>query len=114
MVDEAEVLLYRQHGANVMGHRKQGCGLAAAGAIAERDLRGWIAQFAGLAAVEKRLTPEARRIVSTLAQTQGRWARLRAFGGFGHRAAKPEGTACLYLSVLLGLARRQDSSCVIA
>ena len=106
VVDEAEVLLYRQHGANVMGAPQ---GLAAVwlrlGQLRRGVYRGWIAaNLAGLAAVEKRLTPKARRVVRTLAQTQGGWARVRAFRKLGIARQSPKGTAILYLSVLLGLA----------
>jgi hypothetical protein len=106
VIDAAEVLLYRQHGGNVMGAPQ---GLAAAwrrlGQLRRGVYRGWIAaNLAGLAAVAGRLTPEAHQIVQALTQARGGWARLRAFRALGIARQSPKGTAVLYLTVLCGLA----------
>ena len=106
VIDEAEVLLYRQHGNNVMGAPQ---GMAAVwlrlGQLRRGVYRDWIAaNLAGLMAVEPRLTPEARRIASTLSQTRGGWARLQAYRRLGIKRQSARGTAVLYLSILCGRA----------
>lgn len=106
VIDAAEVLLYRQHGGNVMG-APQG-GKAAAQRlrqISEGRYRAWIAaNLAGLAAVADRLTPEAAQIIASLAQAKGGIARLHAFRRLGIRRQSGRGTALLYTACLLGWA----------
>ena len=106
VVDEAEVLFYRQHGGNVMGAPQ---GLAAVwlrlGQLRRGLYRGWIAaNLAGLAAVEAQLTPEARQIRAKLSQTAGGLARLRAYRALGIARQSRAGSRALYLSVLFGWA----------
>lgn len=106
VVDPTEVLLYRQHGGNVMGAPQ---GMAAVwlrlGQLRRGVYRAWIAaNLAGLWTVAPRLTPEARQIIATLAQTRGGWARLSAYRRLGITRQSRRGTVVLYLSVLCGLA----------
>lgn len=106
VIDNAEVLLYRQHESNVMG--------APQGAMAARQrlrqmtdgrYRGWIAaNLAGLAAVADRLTPEAVEIIESLGRAKGGLARLHALRRLGIRRQSGRGTALLYTACLLGWA----------
>ena len=106
VIDQTEVLLYRQHDGNVMG--------APQGAHAARQrlrqmsdgrYRRWIAaNLAGLVAVAGRLTPEAAQITQSLSQSKGGLARLRAFRQLGIRRQSGSGTALLYTACLLGWA----------
>ena len=106
VIDPTEVLLYRQHGGNVMGAPQ---GLKAAAQrlrqMSEGRYRAWIAaNLAGLAAVADRLTPEAAQIIETLPQTKAGLPRLNAFRRLGIRRQSGRGTALLYTACLLGWA----------
>ena len=106
VIDPTEVLLYRQHGGNVMGAPK---GATAAKQrlrqMSDGRYRAWIAaNLAGLAAVADRLTPEAAQIIKSLAQAKGGLARLHAFRRLGIRRQSGRGTALLYTICLLGWA----------
>lgn len=121
VVDDAEVLLYRQHGGNVMGAPQ---GMAALWRRLDQLrlglFRGWIAaNLAGLGAVEARLTPEARQIIARLGEprhglaqnglvqnglVQHSLTRLRAYRALGIARQSRAGSIALYLSVLLGWA----------
>ena len=111
VVDDTEVLLYRQHGGNVMGAPQ---GEAAVwrrlAQLRARSYRGWIAaNLEGLDAVEARLTPEARQIIARLGETQNGLAqngltRLRAYHALGIARQSRAGSIALYLSVLFGWA----------
>jgi hypothetical protein len=106
VIDPTEVLLYRQHGGNVMGAPQ---GAAAAGQrlrqLSQGRYRGWIAaNLTGLAAVADRLTPEAAQIIESLNRARGGLARLRAFRRLGIGRQSPRGTVLLYAACLLGWA----------
>lgn len=106
VIDPAEVLLYRQHGGNVMG-APQGAQAAyqRLRQLARGQYRAWIAaNLAGLAAVADRLTPAAAQIVHTLPQTKAGLPRLMAFRRLGIRRQSRAGTALLYALCLLGWA----------
>lgn len=106
VIDPAEVLLYRQHGGNVMG-APQGARAAyqRLRQLARGQYRAWIAaNLAGLTQVAGRLTPEARQILQELTAAQGGLARLRAFHRLGIQRQSWPGTALLYTACLLGWA----------
>ena len=106
VIDETEVLLYRQHGGNVMG-APQGATAAKQRLrqMSDGRYRDWIAaNLAGLAAVADRLTPEAVQIIESLSQTKGGLARLQAFRRAGIRRQSGRGTALLYTACLFGRA----------
>lgn len=116
VVDEAEVLLYRQHGGNVMGAPQGGAAVwRRLAQLRARSYRGWIAaNLAGLGAVEARLTPQARQIIARLGEpqnnltqnnlTQNGWTRLRAYRALGIARQSRAGSIALYLSALFGWA----------
>ncbi len=106
VIDPTEVLLYRQHGGNVIGAPQ---GIAAAAQrlrqLSQGRYRDWIAaNLTGLAPVAERLTPEARKIAKSLPQTKRGLARLHAFRRLGIRRQSGLGTALLYALCLLGWA----------
>jgi glycosyltransferase involved in cell wall biosynthesis len=106
VIDDAEVLLYRQHSNNVMGAPK---GVAAAWLrlwqLTLGTYQGWIfANLAGLTAVENRLTPAAKAMRDDLTLCGGGLQRLQKFRRLGiHRQSKL-GSVLLYAAVFLGLA----------
>jgi hypothetical protein len=106
VIDDAEVLLYRQHSTNVMGAPKG----AAAVLLRLRQLafgtyRGWImANLAGLAAVENRLTPAAKAMRADLTPCPGGLRRLQKYRRLGIHRQSRLGSGLLYAAVLLGLA----------
>ncbi|MDZ4393506.1 glycosyltransferase [Cypionkella sp.] len=106
VIDQTEVLLYRQHGGNVMGAPQGGhAAKQRLRQMSDGRYRAWIAaNLAGLAAVADRLTPEATQIIASLTQTRGGLARLRAFRRLGIRRQSGRGTALLYTACLLGWA----------
>ena len=106
VIDQTEVLLYRQHDGNVMG-APQGATAAKQRLrqMSDGRYRRWIAaNLAGLAAVADRLTPEAMQIIESLSQTKGGLARLHAFRRLGIRRQSGRGTALLYTACLFGRA----------
>lgn len=106
IVDRETVLLYRQHGGNVMGaHRGLRAALLRAGQVLGRDYGDWIAaNTQALRQCDALLTGEARARLATLeAAPRGRpLPRLRAFAGAGlHRQTRLT-SAALYLAAALG------------
>lgn len=65
VIDPRPVLLYRQHGGNVLGaHRGLAGAAARAGMLARRGYAGWVdANLAALEGCAELLTPQARRLV---------------------------------------------------
>jgi len=116
VVDETEVLLYRQHDGNVMGAPQGGAAVwRRLAQLRTGTYRGWIAaNLAGLGAVEPRLTPEARQIIARLGEAQHGLAphglkrhglkRLQAYRALGIARQSRAGSIALYLSVLFGWA----------
>ena len=108
VIDEAEVLDYRQHGGNTLGAP---VGLVAflvrARQMLGRDFAGWMAaNLAGLAAAGEAgvpLTPEARALLAGLAAAPragpGRAARLRRLGVHRQSAL---GSTLLWTAAMLG------------
>lgn len=111
VIDEAEVLLYRQHANNVMGAPKG----AAAAWLRLRQLwsgtyRGWIdANLVGLCAVQNRLTPEAQRIGAALTTPADGPAllngpsRLKTYRRLGIHRQSHLGSGLLYAAALFRL-----------
>lgn len=111
VIDTAEVLLYRQHGRNVMGAP----GGMVAALLRLRLLFGgryrrWLnANLAGLQAAAMRPdpvqpSPEAARILAALLPAQSPLARLRQVWRLRLYRQGALGTALFYAAVLLGLA----------
>jgi len=103
-IDLEEVLLYRQHGANLMG-APQGLGALRSrlGLLMRSDFARWVAaNLAGLEAPGLPLTPEAQRLRGLLAGGGGGPARLaRVIRAGLYRQSRPE-TALIWLAALLG------------
>lgn len=105
-VDDAPVLLYRQHGANVLGaHMGLGAKLARIGKVFGRDYGRWIrANLAALTANEALLDPAGRSVLvqmrAALATAGPRavWRLAQA----GIRRQTGPATALLYLAAALG------------
>ncbi|QYZ72256.1 glycosyltransferase [Neotabrizicola shimadae] len=105
LIDEETVLLYRQHGQNVLG-APVGLGalLHRIGLLFGHDYARWIAgNLAALRASPVDLTPEARAVLDGLSgPAQPGLARLRALRRLGVHRQSGLGTALLWLGAVLG------------
>ncbi len=108
--DDAQVLLYRQHPANLKGRndslRAMGARL---GQLFAGDYGRWLqSNLAALSAVAEALTPKNRRILAQFdaALSQPGWRAARSMARIGlYRQTRP-GNAALYLAALAGRLRR--------
>lgn len=104
VVDQNEVLLYRQHQGNVIGAPQ---GIVAqvhrVGLLFGQRYARWLAaNLAGLRAADLPLTPEARQILQAMAEARNPLARTACLRRLGlHRQSRVE-TGLLYLATLLG------------
>lgn len=103
LVDTEVVLIYRQHGKNVLGARSTArARLSRLGALRQGQLHRWVtANMQALAVADLPLTPEARELVK-LWPGRGRASQLRLLRDFAvHRQTLTE-SALIYLAALLG------------
>jgi len=104
LLDPERVVAYRQHENNSIGANTLLRGrLRRLRQILDGTYGRWIqANLAALAGAEEHLTPEARAIVSTLADPRPGPARARAMWRAGLYRQEPHATALVYLAALLG------------
>lgn len=100
VVDEAETLLYRQHGDNLMGaHGGWRSTVARLSQVFGTTYAGWLdANTAALSACAGLLTPKARETLHSFA-ARPRTLRMLRHAGI-HRQGRM-GTACVHLAALL-------------
>lgn len=100
------LVLYRQHGANSLGHHGPVRGrLKRLGLIARRDYSGWIdANLAALRANDRQLTPEARLTLRSfiMARRRGGAALAAALPRLGLHRQSPRGDQMLRMMALAG------------
>lgn len=106
VIDEARVLLYRQHRGNLMGaHDGPRAGLWRAGMVLGTGYRDWMrANMAALRRVSGYLTPEALALLDGVEATRARFgpSRARALHALGLRRHGLAGEAGLMMAALLG------------
>ncbi len=107
-IDPEPVLLYRQHGGNVMGaHQGLGASLARARMVLGKQYGDWLeANMAALEAVAPLLSDAARATLKTLraAPRNRPLSRLRAFARAGLYRQTRLNSALLYIAAALGRA----------
>lgn len=106
VIDDAEVLLYVQHGHNMMGaHRGARATMARMAMVLRSEYRGWVdSNCAALADCAAWLTPEARTLLERYRTAPARrgWSRIALMRELGLRRQSTIGTLCLYLAAGLG------------
>lgn len=108
IVDDETVLLYRQHGENVMGaHEGLRARLERLRLVAGRGYGAWIeANLRALSHQAGLLSPEARRVLLALRLSRSRRGlrRIALLRKLGIHRQSRFGTACLYIAGLYGRA----------
>ncbi|MDO5644016.1 MAG: glycosyltransferase [Paracoccus sp. (in: a-proteobacteria)] len=108
--DDAEVLLYRQHGDNLKGRNDTLAAMRARlGQLFAGDFGGWLrANVAALLAVETELTEENRRVLKTFSDAISRPGPRAAaiMRGLGIRRQTRAGTLAFYGATLAGRLRK--------
>ena len=108
--DDAEVLLYRQHGDNLKGRNDTIPAMKARlGQLFAGNYGGWVHDNVdALSAASELLTTENRMVLARfdLALTQPGWRMAREFARLGLRRQTKWGTAALYAAALAGRLRR--------
>ncbi len=108
--DDAEVLLYRQHGDNLKGRNDTIPAMKARlGQLFAGDYGGWLHEnVAALSAVSELLTPANQQVLARFRKALSRpgWAMAQEFACLGLRRQTPAGTAALYVAALGGKLRQ--------
>ena len=108
--DDAEVLLYRQHGDNLRGRNDTIPAMKARlGQLFAGNYGGWVHDNVdALSAASELLTTENRMVLARFDQalTQPGWRMAREFARLGLRRQTKSGTAALYAAALAGRLRR--------
>ncbi|NHF73679.1 glycosyltransferase [Paracoccus xiamenensis] len=109
--DDAEVLLYRQHGDNLKGRNDTIPAMKARLAqLFAGDYGGWLhLNVAALSSAPGLLTPENEEVLARFSAALGRpgWFMAREFARLGLRRQTLAGTAALYAAALGGRLRRK-------
>ena len=108
--DDAEVLLYRQHGDNLKGRNDTIPAMRARlGQLFAGDYGGWLHDnVAALSSVSEQLTPENQEVLARFRAALGQpgWSMAREFARLGLRRQTLAGTAALYAAALGGRLRQ--------
>ncbi len=104
LVDDATVLLYRQHESNLMGaHRGQRARIARARQVLRSEYGNWVAANANaLATRAQLLDPMARQLLEDFRKPTTGFGRVAQLRRLGIARQGRLGTACLYAAAALG------------
>lgn len=104
VIDDATVLLYRQHESNLMGaHRGQRARITRARQVLKSEYGNWVgANTAALATRASLLDPMARQILENFRELTTGPSRIAQLRRLGIARQGRLGTACLYAAAALG------------
>lgn len=104
IIDDANVLLYRQHESNLMGaHRGQRARITRARQVLRSEYGNWVgANAAALATRAQLLDPMARQILEDFREPKTGPSRMAQLRRLGIARQGRLGTACLYAAAALG------------
>lgn len=104
IIDDATVLLYRQHESNLMGaHRGQRARITRARQVLKSEYGNWVsANATALATRAQLLDPMARQILEEFREPTTGPSRMKQMRRLGIARQGRLGTVCLYLAAALG------------